>query len=76
MTKVAEERTALRAMSKDELEAELLSLRKQQFMLRLKRRTEGNLDTPHEFTKARKKIARIKTLMTEMTENKGGADVN
>ncbi|MDF1678128.1 MAG: 50S ribosomal protein L29 [Legionellaceae bacterium] len=60
-------------MSLDELKAELLTLRKTQFLLRLKRRNEGALEQPHQITDARKKIARIKTLMTKRA---GEAHVN
>lgn len=65
MSKLAENKEKLRAMSLDELQAELLSLRKQQFMFRLKRKNEGVLEKTHHVTEARKQIARIKTLMTE-----------
>lgn len=54
----------LRSMSLNELESELLELRKQQFSLRMKR-SAGNLDKPHTITMARKSIARVKTLITE-----------
>jgi large subunit ribosomal protein L29 len=65
MSKVAENRQKLKAMSLDELNTELLSLRKQQFILRLKRKTEGTLEKTHHVTEIRKQIARIKTLMTD-----------
>ena len=65
MTKLTEEKQMLNAMTRDELQTELLALRKQQFVFRLKRKTEGALEKPHQITEARKKIARIKTLMTE-----------
>ena len=73
MTKIAEQNKKLRAMSLDELNTTLLSLRKKQFLLRLKRKNEGVLEKPHQLTEARKEIARIKTLMTEKA---GEADVN
>jgi len=73
MSKLAENRKKLKAMSLDELKTELLSLRKQQFMLRLKRKTEGTLEKTHHVTEIRKQIARIKTLMTE---NVGESHVN
>ena len=65
MSKLIEERKILNAMTQDELQTELLEIRKQQFVFRLKRKTEGALEKPHQITEARKKIARIKTLMTE-----------
>jgi len=65
MSKLAENKQKLKAMSLDELQTELLSLRKQQFILRLKRKTDGSLEKTHHVTEIRKKIARIKTRMTE-----------
>ena len=65
MSKLAENRQKLKAMSPEELQTELLSLRKQQFILRLKRKTDGSLEKTHHVTEIRKQIARIKTLMTE-----------
>lgn len=57
----------LRDCSMDELKAELLNLRKDQFKLRMSKSTE----TPakkHVITAVRKAIARVKTIMRE----KGG----
>ncbi len=65
MTKLADQKQTLKAMGLDELKAELLSLRKKQFLFRLKRKNEGALEKPHQITEARKQIARIKTLMTQ-----------
>lgn len=65
MTKLAEKKQKLREMSPDELRTELLALRKQQFILRLKRKTEGALEQTHHVTEIRKQIARIKTLMAK-----------
>jgi large subunit ribosomal protein L29 len=73
MTRVAEQKNKLKTMGLDELNTELLSLRKKQFLFRLKRKNEGALEQPHQITEARKQIARIKTLMTEKA---GEADVN
>jgi large subunit ribosomal protein L29 len=73
MTRVAEQKKKLKTMGLDELNTELLSLRKKQFLLRLKRKNEGALEQPHQITEARKQIARIKTLMTEKA---GEAHVN
>lgn len=57
----------LKSMTIDELQAELLSLRKDQFTLRLKK-ANGALDKTHLIKEVRKTIARVKTIMTE----KGG----
>ncbi|MCH9756880.1 MAG: 50S ribosomal protein L29 [Gammaproteobacteria bacterium] len=65
MSRLADQKQKLKAMGLEELKAELLLLRKQQFLLRLKRKNEGALEQPHQLTEARKQIARIKTLMTE-----------
>lgn len=65
MSKLAENKQKLKAMSLDELNNELLSLRKQQFILRLKRKTEGALEQTHQVAEIRKQIARIKTLMSK-----------
>lgn len=56
--------TELRNLSVDELQNELLDLRKEQFNLRLKR-ASGSLDKNHLIRAVRKSIARIKTIMTE-----------
>lgn len=57
----------LRALSKSELTEELLSLRKAQFELRMKR-ANGSLEKTHQFAQIRKALAQIKTLMTEKAE--------
>lgn len=54
----------LRSMSIEELQNELLTLRKMQFNQRLKKAT-GALDGLHLVKQVRRTIARIKTLMTE-----------
>ena len=54
----------LKKMTKDELLTELLSLRKEQFNLRMKK-ANGSLDKTHVVTQVRRAIARIKTIMTE-----------
>jgi large subunit ribosomal protein L29 len=54
----------LRKMSLEELQTELLSLRKDQFTLRMKK-AGGALDKPHMITMVRKAIAKVKTIMTE-----------
>jgi large subunit ribosomal protein L29 len=64
----------LRKKSETELAEELLGLRKEQFNLRMQRAT-GQLSRPDQFDKVRKKIARIKTLLSEQARQKkaGGA---
>ena len=59
----------IRSMSADDLQSELLLLRKTQFNHRLKK-ASGSLDKPHMVQQVRRSIARVKTLMTE----KGGLD--
>jgi large subunit ribosomal protein L29 len=54
----------LRAKSDAELSAELLSLRKEQFNLRMQRAT-GQLARPDQFAKVRRTIAQVKTILTE-----------
>lgn len=54
----------LREMSSEELNTELLTLRKDQFSLRMKK-ANGSLDKTHHITNVRRAIARVKTLMTE-----------
>lgn len=55
----------LRNKSSDELAAELLELRREQFNLRMQRAT-GQLNRPHEYGRVRKDIARVKTVMAEL----------
>ena len=64
----------LRKKTESELAEELLGLRKEQFNLRMQRAT-GQLSRPDQFVKARKSIARIKTLLSEQARQKkaGGA---
>ena len=56
--------TELRAKSADELNEELLKLRREQFNLRMQRAT-GQMARPDQFTKVRRSIARIKTILRE-----------
>lgn len=57
-------REELRNLSVEELQNELLSLRKEQFTLRMKK-ANGLLDKTHLITNARKSVARLKTILTE-----------
>ena len=54
----------LRTKSAEELSAELLKLRKEQFALRMQRAT-GQAPKPDQFHKVRKNIARLKTVQRE-----------
>ena len=55
----------LRGKSVDELEQELLSLRREQFSLRMQRAT-GELTHHSEYGRVKKDIARVKTVMAEI----------
>ena len=55
----------LRAKTAQDLTTELVSLRKEQFALRLQRAT-GQAIKPDQFGKVRKNIARLKTVLNEM----------
>jgi len=54
----------LRGKSVDELNEELLALRREQFNLRMQKGT-GQLSRPDQVKKVRRDIARIKTVMNE-----------
>ncbi len=54
----------LRNLTPEELQSELLSLRKEQLNMRI-RKASGSLDKTHIITKVRKSIAQVKTIMTE-----------
>lgn len=54
----------LRSLSVEELQTELLSLRKEQLNLRMKK-ANGSLDKTHLITLVRKSVARVKTMLTE-----------
>jgi len=62
MNKVLQE---LRKKDIDQLNAELVAIRQEQFNLRIKHKT-GQLNETNQLTLARKKIAKIKTLMNEL----------
>ncbi len=55
----------LRDKSAQELEKELVELRREQFNLRMQQAT-GQLARPHEHGRVRKDIARVKTIIAEM----------
>lgn len=54
----------LKNLTLEELQTELLSLRKKQFTLRMKK-ASGALDKTHFVTMVRRAIAKVKTIMTE-----------
>jgi large subunit ribosomal protein L29 len=54
----------LRKKTKEELKTELLALRKEQFNLRMQKKI-GQLPKTHLIRKAKKDIARLKTVMNE-----------
>ena len=62
MTKIAD----IRALSPDQLNDQLLSLKKEQFNLRFQAAT-GQLEKTHRVDEVRKDIARIKTVMRQKT---------
>ena len=57
----------LRKMTKEELEAEVIHLRKEQFKLRLQK-ANGELDKTHNVKNIRRTVARIKTIIVEKAE--------
>jgi large subunit ribosomal protein L29 len=59
----------LRTKSVKDLNEELVSLRREQFALRLQRAT-GNAPKPDQFDKVRKNIARLKTVQRELRGKK------
>ena len=54
----------LRNLTIEELQTELLSLRKEQFNLRMKK-ASGSLDKTHLINMVRKSVAKVKTMLTE-----------
>jgi large subunit ribosomal protein L29 len=60
--------TELRSKSVDELQAQIIELRKQQFKLRMQLAT-GELSKNHEVAVVRKNIARVKTVLTELARS-------
>ena len=59
MTKIA----TLRTQTSDQLQEQLLTLKKEQFNLRFQKAT-GQFEKTHRVSEIRKDIARIKTLLT------------
>ena len=63
-----EQRKALRGKSHDELQTELLRLRREQFTFRVQK-ASGRLGQTHLVKENRLAIARVKTIMTEQQRN-------
>ena len=59
--KITQRQSDLKAMSTDQLQDELLKLKKEQFNLRFQKAT-GQLEKTARFNEVRKDIARIKTI--------------
>ena len=55
----------LRGMSQEDLNKELVNLRREHFNLRMQRAT-GQLARPHEYGRVKKDIARVKTILGEL----------
>ncbi|MCH9694459.1 MAG: 50S ribosomal protein L29 [Gammaproteobacteria bacterium] len=62
----------LRKKSVEELGEELVALRREQFNLRMQQST-GELAQIHEHSRVRKNIARVKTVMNELSRAAGEA---
>ena len=62
--------TDLRTKSADELNEELVALRREQFNLRMQQAT-GELAQVHQFSRVRKDIARVKTILSELSRAAG-----
>jgi large subunit ribosomal protein L29 len=60
----------LRKKSMDELNAELVALRREQFNLRMQHAT-GEMTHNHEHGRVRKEIARVKTILNELQRASG-----
>ena len=62
----------LRSKSADELNDELIALRREQFNLRMQQAT-GELAQVHQHSRVRKDIARVKTVLNELSRAAGEA---
>ncbi len=60
----------LRSKSADELNEELVALRREQFNLRMQQAT-GEMTQVHQHGRVRKDIARVKTVLTELSRVAG-----
>jgi large subunit ribosomal protein L29 len=59
----------LRGMSREDLNKELINLRREQFNLRMQRAT-GQLARPHEYGRVKKDIARVKSILGELKQTR------
>lgn len=62
----------LKTKSRDELFAELVSLRREQFNLRMQQAT-GQMARPDQYRKVRKSIARVKTVLRAQEIKQGAS---
>jgi len=62
--------TELRTKSVDDLNDELVALRREQFNLRMQHAT-GELTQNHEHGRVKKDIARVKTVLSELKRTSG-----
>lgn len=60
----------LRTKSEEELNEELVALRREQFNLRMQQAT-GELAQVHQHSRVRKDIARVKTVLSELSRATG-----
>jgi large subunit ribosomal protein L29 len=63
----------LRKKSVDELNEELVALRREQFNLRMQQAT-GELTHNHQHRRVRRDIARVKTVLNELQRATGGSE--
>ena len=63
----------LRNKSVEELQAELVELRREQFNLRMQQGT-GQLTRPDQFRKVRRNIARVKTVLREQANQNNASE--
>jgi len=62
--------TELRSKSAEELNEELVALRREQFNLRMQQAT-GEMAQVHQHGRVKKDIARVKTVLTELSRAAG-----
>ena len=65
----------LRAKSQPELKEEILKLRREQFNLRMGQAT-GQAGKPDQFSKVRRSVARIKTVLAEQAKAAAAQNAN
>ena len=67
------EASELRNKSVDELNEELLALRREQFNLRMQK-ASGELNQNHQHRRVRRDIARVKTVLNELARTSGESE--